>query len=270
LAESSFDRLRFGERLRTRVIGRTLLVRAETVSTNDDAWAALDDGLPDGVTVVADAQTGGRGREGRAWTQVPGRGLALSVALHLGCDPEQAGLIPLAAGLALAESIARFGISPRLKWPNDVMLESRKLAGLLCERRRRAAGGEAVVIGAGVNVRHAPGDFPVELASIATSLAIAGVAASLEDVAAEFVNALEPRWTELQEGSRAAILEAWSARAAYWGEPVTVRTPAGPLSGVAQRLDKDGALVLRLASGAETRVLAGDLVAGAADGAEAR
>jgi BirA family biotin operon repressor/biotin-[acetyl-CoA-carboxylase] ligase len=260
LADARFDRTRFAAGLRTARFGRTLLTRAETLSTNDDAWEALAGGMPDGVTVVADAQVRGRGRAGRAWTHAPGQGLALSIALHAGGDARRTGLAPLVAGLALADAVAALGARPRLKWPNDMLLDGRKLAGVLCELRRPAGGGERIVIGAGVNVRQAAADFPPELRGIATSLAIAGIDAAVEDVAAGFLNALELRWTQLQEGAATALLRAWSERAGHWGEPVTVNAPDGAITGVAQRLDDDGALVLRLESGVERRIVAGDLV----------
>ncbi len=268
MADARFDRARFGAGLATRRLGRTLLVRESAASTNDDAWAALAEGLPDGVAVVADAQTRGRGRAGRAWVHAPGLGLALSVGLHLGCDVRQAGVVPLVAGLAVAEALAGLGIAARLKWPNDVLVDGRKVAGVLCELRRLPAGADAVVIGIGVNVAQAATDFPPELREGATSVAEWVPGVRPEDVAAATLNALEPRWTQLQEGDRAALLEAWSARAAFWGEPVAVRTPAGDVHGVARRLDPDGGLVLRLESGIETTVLAGDVSPGA--GAEAR
>jgi len=255
----AFDRGSFLAGLGTRRLGRTLLVRESTGSTNDDAWDALAAGLGDGVVVVADRQTAGRGRAGRHWEHGEGLGLALSVALHLGCDVRQAGLIPLGAGLALAQAMSRLGAAPRLKWPNDVLIGGRKLAGVLCEVRRLPQGGDAVVIGVGVNVRHALADFAPELRATATSLRLAGVETTPEAVAAGFLEAFEPLWPELQEGDRAAVLGAWSSRAAYWGEPVTVRAPGGPVTGVAQRLDADGGLVLRLESGLEQVVLAGDL-----------
>ena len=262
MAEALFDRARFAGVLATRRLGRTLLVRAETGSTNDDACEALREGLPDGVTVVADAQTRGRGRAGRAWTQAPGLGLAMSFALHPGCDVRQAGAVPLAAGLAVARAVTAFGVRAVLKWPNDVLVDGRKLAGVRCELRRAPVGGDAIVVGVGVNVRQARADFPPGLRESATSLALAGADVAVEDVAARVLGEFEPLWTELQEGDRAAVLAAWSERAAFWGETVTVRTPAGPVTGVAQRLDADGALVLRLESGAETAVAAGDLEPG--------
>jgi BirA family biotin operon repressor/biotin-[acetyl-CoA-carboxylase] ligase len=266
LADAHFDRARFAARLTTRRLGRALLVRDETGSTNDDAFDALCGGMPDGVTVVAGAQVLGRGRAGRSWSQVPGLGLAMSFALHPGCDARHAGLVPLAAAVAVARAAAAAGARPRIKWPNDVLADGRKLAGVLCEMRRAPAGGDVVVVGTGVNVAHAEADFPAELRGRATSHALAGAPAAIEDVAADVLNVFEPLWAALREGDPGVVRDAWSGLAAFWGEPVTVHTPSGPVSGVAQRLDEAGALVLRLESGAEVAVLAGDLEPGLAGG----
>ena len=275
MADPGFDRPAFEARLRTRFIGRRLIARAEVESTNDVAWEALAQGMPDGTAVVADVQTRGRGRAGRSWSTGAGRGLALSLLLHPGCPAREAadggrGAIPLAAGLALARALERLGARADLKWPNDLMLGGRKVAGILCESRRGAGaepppGGEAVVIGVGVNVREGPGDFPADVASRATSLAIEGCGATREAVAAEFMNALEPLWTALEEGDRAAVLAAWYERATFWGRAVRVRTPAGELSGVARGLDPGGGLVIERDGGTVT-VVAGDVeLAGAAE-----
>jgi BirA family biotin operon repressor/biotin-[acetyl-CoA-carboxylase] ligase len=259
LAEPTFDRARFADRLATRALGRRLIARAAVESTNDVAWDAAAETGVDGLTVVADDQTRGRGRLGRAWVQAPGKGLALSVVMLQGCDRRQLGVLPLTAGLALAEALERLGAAPALKWPNDVLLGGRKVAGILCESRRLPDLGDAAVIGVGVNVSQQADDFPPELRATATSLAIAGVSATREDVAAAFLSALEPRWAEVQEGSREAVLQAWQARAAWIGSPVTVRTPDGEVSGVARGLDRDGALVVTLDDGRDTTVLAGDV-----------
>jgi BirA family biotin operon repressor/biotin-[acetyl-CoA-carboxylase] ligase len=268
LAEPTFDRDRFTRVLDTRRVGHSLIARAEVESTNDVAWEALAQGMPDGTAVVADTQTRGRGRAGRSWHLAPGRGLALSVLLHPGCDRRQQGTLPLVAGLALAEALESLGANARLKWPNDVLIERRKVAGILCESRGRSASGDAVVIGAGVNVAQRPQDFPPELADRATSLALMGVTTTREEVAARFLNRLEPLWREHAEGGRQAVLARWSERAAFWGQPVTVNTPSGELTGLAQRLDPDGGLVLHLSSGGETTVLAGDVEFGPTVGSE--
>lgn len=260
MAEPAFDRGAFSARLATRRLGRHLLVRAEVESTNDVAWEALAAGAPDGTTVVADRQTRGRGRAGRRWHTAPGRGLALSVVMFPGCERGRLGALPLAAGLALARALERLGAAAELRWPNDLTLGGRKVAGILCESRRDTAGGDVVVIGTGLNVAQRAEDFPAELAAGATSLALEDVVATREAAAAEFLNALEPLWDEMEEGGRERVLEAWKARAGFWGRPVAVRTAGGEVTGIARDLDPEGALLLALPEGGELRVLAGDLV----------
>lgn len=259
MAEPTFDRRAFARLLTTRRFGRTLIARAETPSTNDLAWEALAAGTADGTAVVADAQPQGRGRAGRAWEMTPGKGLALSLLLHQGCDRHEAATLPLLAGLALARSLETLGVRSTLKWPNDLLADGRKLSGILCESRRHPAGGDAAVVGVGVNVTQQRDDFPIALRETATSLGLEGCRTTRETVAAGFLNALEPLWTTLQEDGRAAVLAAWKRRAGFWGETVTVRTPAGPVTGVARDLSADGGLVLGLASGGEMVALAGDL-----------
>jgi BirA family biotin operon repressor/biotin-[acetyl-CoA-carboxylase] ligase len=273
---STFDRVRFGSRLTTRRLGRTLVARAEVGSTNDEAWDALAVDAPDGTMVVADAQTRGRGRAGRTWHTAPGKALALSVLLHQGCDRRSLGLLPLAAGLAVAQALESLGAAPALKWPNDVLLGGRKVAGVLCEGRRiqpprgyptsppgragvPAVARDAAVVGVGVNVTQDAGDFSPEIAETATSLALAGIATDRESVAAAFLDALENLWMGLQAGDHAALLAAWATRTDFWGRTVTVRAPTGMVRGVARALDPNGALVLVLEDGTETVVLAGDL-----------
>lgn len=265
MAESSFDRARFQARLTTRRLGHTLIARAEVESTNDAAWDALGEGVPDGTCVVADVQTRGRGRGGHSWHTAPGLGLALSVLLHQGCDRRQLGLLPLTAGLALASALQRLGAGAELKWPNDLLIAGRKVSGILAESRRTAEGDDAAVLGVGVNVAQAPEDFPGELRARATSLAMEGCTTSREIVAAEFLNALEPVWAEQQEGDRRAVLAAWRERASFWGRELRVITPDGEVSGIARGLDDSGALILER-EGRRFTVLAGDVeLSGAED-----
>ena len=260
---STFDRARFTAALATRCLGRTLVTLAEAGSTNDEAWRALAGGAPDGTVVVADAQTRGRGRAGRVWHTNPGRGLAFSVLLRPAGEWRDLGLLPLAAGLAVARALEGLGAAPALKWPNDVLLGGRKTAGVLCEARSpaRAPDGprRAAVVGIGVNVTEQPGDFPAALAATATSLALAGIRTAREPVAAAILGALEPLWDDLQAGRGDGVLEAWSDRAEPWGRPVAVRTPAGERRGVARGLAGDGGLVIDLDGGAATVLHAGDV-----------
>ena len=261
MAEPTFDRTRFRERLKTRRLGATLIARAEAGSTSDVAWDALVAGTPDGTVVVADSQSAGRGRAGRAWLTAPGKGLALSVALHPGCERGQLSLLPLVAGLALARGLESLGARAELKWPNDLLLGGRKVSGILAESRGAGAADavDRAVIGVGVNVTQERGDFPPALAALATSLAIEGCVTTREEVAAEFLNALEPLWTDLQEGGRETLLGAWRERAEFWGRTLRVTTPAGVREGVARDLDESGALVLEQEGGTRIAIVAGDV-----------
>jgi BirA family biotin operon repressor/biotin-[acetyl-CoA-carboxylase] ligase len=273
LADPRFDRSRFAAHLGSRRLGRDLSVLEETGSTNDEAWAAAEAGAADGLVIVAEAQTRGRGRAGRSWLTVPGRSLALSVLLRHEA-PSGLAVLPLAAGLAVARALEPLGAAPALKWPNDVLLDGRKVAGVLCESRRAAPtrlsasdprsetedAALTVVIGVGVNVSQQPGDFPRPLAASAISLAMAGIVTARETVAAAFLSELERLRLALRSGGRADVLAAWSARARFWGRPVVVRTPAGEVRGTARALDADGALVLAGPGGVALAVRAGDLL----------
>src|SRR5262249_47666099 len=157
----------FQRALRTRRLGHPLFTRDQVDSTNDLAWELLQQGADEGACVVADAQTRGRGRQGRSWHTAPGKGLALSVLLHPGCDAAALGTAPLVAGLALARGLGALGFKARLKWPNDLLAGRRKLSGILAESRRAADGTEVVILGVGVNVAQVASDFPPELRALA-------------------------------------------------------------------------------------------------------
>jgi len=257
--QPTFDRARFATALTTRWMGRDLIARASVESTNDVAWDALAAGAHDGTVVAADLQTRGRGREGRVWHTPAGLGLAMSLVLRPGCERHMLTVLPLAAGLALARALERAGAAPQLKWPNDVLIGGRKVSGILCESRRGPDGDDAIVVGIGVNVLQRAEDFPEDVRAIATSLAIEGVRIEREVLAAWILDALEPLWTELEEAGPAGIVDAWRRHATFWGRPLTVRTPAGEVSGTASTLAEDGALVLVGEGGAPVRIVAGDV-----------
>ena len=254
---AAFDRERFLARLGARTLGPSAQVLDSVGSTNDAAWEAFGAGAAWGTVVIADQQTRGRGRLGHAWHTAPGSGLALSLLLHPA--PDAGGALPLIAGVAVAQALERLGARPALEWPNDVMLDGRKVAGLLCESRR-GGGVEAVVIGLGVNVLQAEPDLPLELRASATSLAIAGIATDRETVAASFLDALEPWLEALPRDGVAKALGAWRTRARFWGARVVVRGAGGQeIAGIARGLDPGGALVLDGDDGREHVVLAGEV-----------
>ena len=227
-------------------------------STNDVAAQHAAAGDHEGAVFVADAQTAGRGRRGRTWFSPPGAGLYVSTILRPAgsAERERATLLTtIAAGVALAEGVARStGLTPSLKWPNDLYVATRKLGGILAEGI-----GESVVLGYGINVSTA--SFPRELGDRATSLETElGRGVDRARVFAETLAALAGRYDDLLAGRFDAILDAWRALApGAHGARVSWTTTAGERSGTTAGIDERGALLVRTTSGVE-RIVAGELV----------
>jgi BirA family biotin operon repressor/biotin-[acetyl-CoA-carboxylase] ligase len=227
-------------------------------STNDVAAA-----LPEGAVVVADAQTAGRGRRGHTWFSPSGSGLYVSVVLAPAtaqADPSRATMIvTLAAGVAVAEGVeAATGLRADLKWPNDLQVSRRKLAGILAESSGGEAAASTVVVGYGINV--AATSFPPELGERATSLeSELGRAVDRDRVLVETLAALARRYQDLLDGRFDAILDAWRRHApAAAGARVSWTTPAGTRAGITEGIDDQGALLVRVDDQLE-RIVAGEV-----------
>jgi BirA family biotin operon repressor/biotin-[acetyl-CoA-carboxylase] ligase len=235
---------------------RELTVVARTVSTNDDLLAAARSGAAEGRVIVAEEQTGGRGRRGRAWHSPPGANLYLSVLLRPG-SASAAALPPLSlvAGLAVAEAVAELApeIAPRLKWPNDVLVGGRKLAGILNEAVDCPGSGLALVVGVGLNVNQEA--FPDELREIATSLRLeTGRPHVRAPLAAAVLRRLHACLAQVGEEGLAPLLSRWASRSSTLGR--RVRCQDGP-EGVATGLAPDGALLVTDDAGTLHQVGAG-------------
>ncbi|HEX5723886.1 MAG TPA: biotin--[acetyl-CoA-carboxylase] ligase [Longimicrobiaceae bacterium] len=219
---------------------------ARAGSTNDVARALAEAGAPAGTVVLADEQSAGRGRGGKGWASAPGLGVWMSLVLRPAALPAP-GLLPILVGLAAAEALDPFVRPARvaIKWPNDLQLAGRKVGGILCEGSWDAARPGAVVAGIGINVLHAPDDFPPEVQPLATSLRIAaGWSPPRAEVAGALVRALVPAVTEPPAQLAGALLEAMRGRDALAGRPVHV-TGARALAGTALGVTPSGALLVR-------------------------
>ncbi len=247
--------------LRARRIGQTLRVLAEVGSTNDVALEAGRRGEPEGLTVLADHQTAGRGRRGRRWASPPGVGLYMSVLLRPEQPPRRAPLLGLAAGLAVAEAIEELaGLTPRLKWPNDVVHGGRKVAGILPELETDGDTVSHVVLGIGLNLNQCAADFPPEAREAATSLRMeSGGTCDRGLAGAAVLNALDRWYPRFCAAEFGAILAAYRGRSATLGQRVDVLSEATSWQGEALDLDPDGALLVRDAAGTLRRVLAADV-----------
>jgi len=224
---------------------------AETGSTNADMIALAATGLEEGVWLRAERQTGGRGRQGRAWVSPPGNLYASTLVLVRPSDPPAATLA-LVAAVALEEAVSAYvpGMA-LLKWPNDLLIDDAKLSGILLER----AGG-AVVIGIGINLAHHPTDTD----RLATSLAAYNVAVAPEDFIETLADAFA-RWVERWRGEGIDVVRRrWVEQAHRTGTALTVRLPDGSaIDGLFDGLDPEGALILRLADGTRRVIHAGDV-----------
>jgi BirA family transcriptional regulator, biotin operon repressor / biotin---[acetyl-CoA-carboxylase] ligase len=250
--------------LETAWLGRAWRHVRECASTNDEAAAWARAGAPHGAVVVADAQTRGRGRLGRRWHSPPGESLYFSVVLRPPIEPARVPPITLAAGVAVAEAVAAAAeLAPSLKWPNDVLAGGgRKLAGILTEMASQRDRVEHVVVGIGVNVNVAA--FPDELAATATSLRLARAGREVDAAAfAATLCARLERWIdEFVARGAAPVVEAWRAYASFLGREIRVSTSGAPLTGRAEDIAPDGALLLRAADGRLLRIHAGEILDG--------
>ncbi len=225
-------------------------------STNDEAKRLADGGGQEGLIVVAEAQTAGRGRAGRKWITPAGTAIALSVILRPALAAERTARLTMLAGVALCDAIEQAtGLRADLKWPNDVLLSGKKVAGILAEAALFGDRLEYAVIGLGVNVNSAPSaaevDFP------ATSLqAEAGREVDRLKLLRAILAGLEARYPSLTDD---VLFEAWRAHLALMGEPMVAHTESGDHRGRAEGVDPEGALLFRLDSGEALRLMAGDV-----------
>jgi BirA family biotin operon repressor/biotin-[acetyl-CoA-carboxylase] ligase len=236
-----------------------MFVSASTTSTNDDAKRGAKEGATHGTTWVVEAQTAGRGRQGRVWSSAPGEGLLFSVLARLTCPASRLPPLGLVAGLAVRDAIrvAAPGADLKLKWPNDVVSGGRKVAGVLVEAITSGSRVDAVVVGVGVNVHTRT--FPVDLEGRATSVVLLGDAPSPPDRSAILADTLATLDRDLAIvaarglGILAARLEAADAL-----RGLRVRNDSGE-EGVACGIDEDGRLKVRLVLGTFTRWSAGEV-----------
>jgi BirA family biotin operon repressor/biotin-[acetyl-CoA-carboxylase] ligase len=241
-----------------------LEVAASVPTTMARAAELAAAGVPEGATVLAEEQTQGRGRLGRSWVAPPGSSLLLSVVLRPPLAREAVWLTVAAAGVALAgavDAVAPGAAPARLKWPNDLELGGRKAAGLLAEAHLDGERLAWVLLGMGVNVGQAAGDFPPEVADRATSVALAaGATVDRAELLAAWAERFLDGYRNLVAGEPGPVLAAYRDRLATLGCRVRAeRVGADPVVGTAVDLTPTGALVVQTDTGAPVQLLAGDV-----------
>jgi BirA family biotin operon repressor/biotin-[acetyl-CoA-carboxylase] ligase len=212
---------RLAERFRNRLVGNPVNILDVTDSTNDVVKEAGIAGVEEGFTVIAFEQRRGRGRRGRCWVSNPGQGVYLSTLLRPDMPPSEACWFAMLGGVAALEAVRELGLTGlSLKWPNDVLVRGRKIAGVLVEPRTGEAKIEFLVLGIGVNVRQSEQSWTEALNTTATSCLMEGVSVSLEEVASALMDRIDSWYARLKSGERNRLQEAWTAHGGTSRMPV--------------------------------------------------
>lgn len=269
----SVEAIRAG--LRTHFVGQNIVYFETIDSTNRVAKELARDGAPEGTLVIADAQTGGRGRLNRQWLSPPGSSLLMSLILRPQLTPLQAARVTMICSLSIADAIEQTTpLHVHLKWPNDVLIQGRKTSGILTELGFQSDQLDYVAVGIGLNVNvtfqgESP-PFPTDAVSDTsqaslTAFADRGTSLLIETgyrvprlpLLRQFLVLLERRYLSLKEGWLPN--HEWGQRLSTLGSEVTVRMPDKVITGWAESVDADGALLVRLADRSLVRIIAGDV-----------
>ena len=248
------------ELTKVNVVGRTLCCLAETGSTNDDGKQLVFEGrAKDGMVIMADSQTAGRGRMDRLFQSPAEKGIYLTTLLQPRMAPEQLICVTAMAGVAICDAVEELcGIRPGLKWPNDPVLNGKKLGGILTELIIEPESGQPwVILGIGLNIKKS--DFTPDVAAMATSLDGEGVAVSREQTAAALIRALDRMYAALAAGETEPYLASYRRDCVNLGKPVRLISGAQEEAAEAVGIDEQFGLVVRLADGTEHVVRSGEV-----------
>jgi len=250
-----------GRRLDTASIGKRIISLGSVGSTNSVAWKEAEEGASHGTVVVAEEQTSGKGRLARRWESPAGLGIWMSVVLRPAVPPSTAPGITICASLAVAKAVRLlYALPVTLKWPNDVMVDERKLCGILTEMKtiRRKVG--FVICGIGINVNQSREDFSPELRGSATSVFLStGTRADRVELFVLVLKELERHYNTFLESGLPTLVKDWRTMCPLFGRIVRVKTRDEEVEGVFFDIEPSGALVLRLDSGVQRSFLAGDV-----------
>jgi BirA family transcriptional regulator, biotin operon repressor / biotin---[acetyl-CoA-carboxylase] ligase len=241
------------DRVRSRMPGRRIEWHAEIDTTMREAARLASEGAPSGTIVGAEMQWMGQGRQGRNWHSAAGEGLYFTQILRIDLPPRRLPVVTLALGVAVADVLKMLtGLSPDLRWPNDVMLNERKVCGILTQLHDGA-----ILAGVGLNVNQA--EFPAPLREIATSLRLeTGDTFRREALLSALATSIDSNAKILATGGAVPVLTLFSAASTYTeGKRVEVDMPSGIVRGITAGLTADGFLRLRTDDGSETVVTAG-------------
>jgi BirA family biotin operon repressor/biotin-[acetyl-CoA-carboxylase] ligase len=255
------DKAALVSRLASGTFGNRLRILEKTDSTQNEAAAWAQEGVPEGAVILAEEQTSGRGRQGRVWHSPAGKGVWMSIVLRPRIPLSYTPHLTLLAAVALFRAISKLTMVPlSMKWPNDIFVNGKKVAGILLESATEGERLLYVIAGIGVSVNLDNSDFPEEMQEKATSLKIVtGRKVDRASLVAACLQELELMYRLYEAQGFALIRTLWEAQSMTLGRQVTIDTPQGPLEGVAEGLNEFGALLLKDKTGAMHNVYAGDV-----------
>lgn len=247
--------------LATRYIGRQVFYSPSISSTNDLAKELARNGAGEGSLVVAEEQTGGKGRLGRGWASPRYKGIWFSLILYPQVNPPEAAQITMLAAVALASAVREVTeVEAGIKWPNDLLAGGKKICGILTELSAEMERINHLVVGAGINANQDAGDFPAEFREAATSLKLeSGRPVSRVRLLQVALGEFESWYTAWLAGGFAPVLAKWKEMSVTLNRPVRVNTMTNSWEGWAEDVDEDGALLLRLPGGKIQRFVSGEV-----------
>jgi BirA family biotin operon repressor/biotin-[acetyl-CoA-carboxylase] ligase len=247
--------------LDTRIIGKTVLSFESVPSTIDVASAVSREGAIEGTVVVAESQTGGRGRLGRKWSSPPGVGIWTSIVLRPSVPPRDAPKLTLLVAVSVAKVLKeQYGLDAGIKWPNDVVVRNRKICGALTELVAEQDAVKYIIASFGLNVNQTRSKFPAEVRSIATSMrAETGTKFNRPEVFRNLLRELDEQYQYLKKHGDSHILDQWRERSCTLGKHVKVQLREGLVEGTARDLDDDGSLIVQVGADELRSVAYGDL-----------
>jgi len=233
-------------------LGNEVRFLKETTSTNREVDTAAQAGAPEGLLILADSQLAGRGRMARTWFSPPGVNLYLSLLLRPQVELAAIPTLPLVVGLAVAEALAACApaLLPKIKWPNDILVNGKKIAGILCELQTRNDKPDYVVVGVGINMNVREEQLPEDLRDRATSMLIeGGETQTREHVLAAFLNRLEPLYDNWCAFGFKPLLQSINALDVLRGKALRIELTGSPTEGIADGIQADGSLLLQTKTG---------------------
>lgn len=256
----SIDKREILSGLGTKIIGKKILLFKETDSTNSQAVQLAENGEKEGTVVIAEAQSSGRGRQGRTWFSPPGMGIYLSMILRPNIQPRDAFVVILLFTIAAVETIRNeTSLDARIKWPNDILIKGKKAGGILIEMRTRKKKIDYLVSGIGINVNTCLSAFPEEVAVKTTSLKeITKKDVDRNRLIRQLLKSFEQEYFQFLEKGKELVIKKWLAHTDMIGKEVTIDMTDRSVEGKVIGIDENGSLLLKAKDKTE-KITAGDI-----------